>query len=114
MTIEQRFVGTPFGATVMEELCHAVEHPEYSDVWSDLAASVYFDAAAFHGLEVVNENVADIFSYAMEAAAAFEQRGPRVTRDFELARCCRDWHRGALSRSRFLERVSTLCEEENP
>lgn len=98
---------------VWQDLLAAVRHPEHSDQWSDLAASVYFDAAAFHGLDVCPENVPDIFSYAFEAVEALSKLPAPLDFEFECAKAARDWHSGALTRSRFLETIHTLCEEEH-
>lgn len=56
--------------TIVEELQRSAEKPEFSDCWSYEAERIYFDAAAFHGLAIEPENVADIYSYAIEAAEA--------------------------------------------
>lgn len=58
---------------VLAELrASAADRPDLSDEWSDSTARVYCDAAAFHGLEIKEENVPDIYSYAMEAAEALK------------------------------------------
>lgn len=95
-----------------EDLERSVTDPHFSDLWSDAASRVYFDAAGFHGLEVEPDNVPDIYSYAFEALDALEKLGPVWDEPEPLAAACRDWHEGRLSRSRFLERVTELCQKE--
>lgn len=57
---------------ILVELRASADRPELSADWSESTWRVYFDAAAFHGLEVEGENAADIYSYAMEAAEALK------------------------------------------
>lgn len=56
--------------TTIEELKRSAEKPELSDCWSCETLRVYLGAAVEHGLDVVHENVPDIYSYAIEAAEA--------------------------------------------
>jgi hypothetical protein len=92
---------------VLAELrASAADRPDLSDEWSDSTARVYCDAAAFHGLEIKEENVPDIYSYAMEAAEALK---PVVT---ELMWVNPNRHMEVLARVKELEGQLAKVNEE--